>query len=66
MREQYKESLITSCLVMIMLAVGLWVVANQRDSLRKENQDLKQQAVEKGFAEWIVKGYNDTEFKWKE
>lgn len=36
-----------------------FAVAEQRDTLKKE-------AVEHGFAEWIVIGQNQTEFKWKE
>lgn len=50
----------------IILAVSLIVVVEQRDSAKKEIHDFQQQAVEKGFAQWVVKGYNDTEFKWKE
>jgi hypothetical protein len=37
----------------------LFLVAGQRDA-------LKQEAVEHGYAEWIVIGQNKTEFKWKE
>jgi len=46
-------------LAAIMLAVGLFIVADQRD-------ELKSEAVKRGFAEWIVIGQNNTEFKWKE
>lgn len=48
-----------SVLVVITLVAALFVVADQRD-------DLKQEAVDRGFAEWVVKGKDDTEFKWKE
>jgi hypothetical protein len=34
------------------------MVAQQRD-------ELKQEAVKRGYAEWIVIGENNTEFKWK-
>lgn len=43
----------------ITLGICAFVAAGQRD-------DLKQEAVDRGFAEWIVKGENKTEFKWKE
>jgi len=46
-------------LAAIMLAVGLFIVADQRDA-------LKQEAVDHGYAEWIVIGVNETEFKWKQ
>jgi hypothetical protein len=46
-------------LATIILAVGLFIVADQRD-------ELKAEAVKRGFAEWIVVGQNETEFKWKE
>jgi hypothetical protein len=46
-------------LAAIMLAIGLFIVAEQRD-------ELKAEAVKRGFAEWIVTGQNQTEFKWKE
>ena len=36
-----------------------FVAAGQRD-------DLKEEAVKRGYAEWIVIGKNNTEFKWKE
>jgi hypothetical protein len=48
-----------SLLATIILAVGLFIVADQRD-------ELKAEAVKRGFAEWIVVGQNETEFKWKE
>ena len=56
--ETYLEWLLV--LITIMLFAGLFAVADQRDS-------LKQQAVDKGFAEWqIVPGTKEIEFKWKE
>jgi bacteriorhodopsin len=56
--ETYLEWLLV--LITIILIVGLVAVADQRDS-------LKQQAVDKGFAEWqIISGTKETEFKWKE
>lgn len=32
----------------------------------KERDDLKQEAVDRGFAEWKVVGQNKTEFVWRE
>jgi hypothetical protein len=46
-------------LMLILALVCAFMVAEQRD-------DLKQEAVKRGFAEWIVTGQNQTEFKWKE
>lgn len=45
--------------VIIALLICAFDAAGQRD-------DLKQEAVDRGFAEWVVKGQNKTEFKWKE
>jgi len=56
-KETYLEWLLV--LITIILIAVLVAVADQRDS-------LKQQAVDKGFAEWVIKGQNQTEFKWKE
>jgi len=57
-KETYLEwSLV---LITIILIAVLFAVADERDS-------LKQQAVDKGFAEWqIISGTKETEFKWKE
>ena len=41
------------------LVICAFVAAGQRDI-------LKQEAVDRGFAEWVIKGENKTEFKWKE
>lgn len=46
-------------LAFIFAVVCAFMVAEQRDT-------LKQEAVEHGFAEWIVIGQDQTEFKWKE
>jgi hypothetical protein len=48
-------------LAAIILVVGLFIVivADQRD-------ELKAEAVKRGFAEWIVTGQNQTEFKWRD
>lgn len=57
-KETYLEWLLV--LITIILIAGLVAVADQRDS-------LKQQAVDKGFAEWqIISGTKEIEFKWKE
>jgi preprotein translocase subunit SecG len=44
--------------VLIVVLFILSVVAELRDQLKEE-------AVKRGFAEWIVIGENNTEFKWK-
>jgi hypothetical protein len=46
-------------LAVIIITVCAFMVAEQRDQLKAE-------AVKRGFAEWIVIGQNQTEFKWKE
>lgn len=49
-----------SIIMNVVFFVGLILSANQRDN-------LKQEAVDKGFAEWhIISGTKETEFKWKE
>jgi hypothetical protein len=35
-------------------------------SCLQQQDELKAEAVKRGFAEWIVIGQNQTEFKWKE
>lgn len=66
MNDQQKGAFTSLFAGIILMLVCLIIVANQRDNLKKDIQDFQQQAVEKGFAQWVVKGYNDTEFKWKE
>ena len=45
--------------LLILITVCAFAAAQQRD-------ELKQQAVDRGFAEWrIIKGSKETEFKWK-
>jgi hypothetical protein len=57
-QENYLELL--SVLMVILMTVAAFAVADQRDA-------LKQEAVDKGFAEWqIVTGTKELEFKWKE
>lgn len=46
-------------LAFILALICAFVAAGQRD-------DLKEEAVKHGYAEWIVIGQNKTEFKWKE
>jgi hypothetical protein len=48
-----------SLMMLILAGVCVFIAAEQRDA-------LKQEAVEHGYAEWIVTGQNETEFKWKE
>jgi hypothetical protein len=57
MKENTLEWL--SVAMIITLLICAFVAAGQRD-------DLKQEAVDRGFAEWVVKGQDKTEFKWKE
>lgn len=46
-------------MIITLLAFCAFVAADQRDK-------LKQQAVDRGFAEWrIIEGSKETEFKWK-
>ena len=45
--------------IIIALLICAFTAAGQRD-------DFKQEAVDRGFAEWVVKGQDKTEFKWKE
>lgn len=58
MSEKTLELLSVICFILLLIAALM--VAQQRD-------ELKQQAVDKGFAEWqIVLGTKETQFKWKE
>ena len=34
--------------------------------VKQDRDELKAEAVKRGYAEWIVIGENNTEFKWKE
>lgn len=43
----------------IFLIAGTFVVSNQRD-------ELKAEAVKRGFAEWVVKSNGSTTWQWKE
>jgi hypothetical protein len=43
----------------IFLIAGTFVVSNQRD-------ELKAEAVKRGFAEWVSDYNGNTTFKWKE
>ena len=43
----------------ILIVYCAFAVTEQRD-------ELKAEAVKRGYAEWIVIGENKTEFKWKE
>jgi hypothetical protein len=57
MSEKTVEILSAVCFVLLLIAALM--VAQQRD-------ELKQQAVDRGFAEWrIIEGSKETEFKWK-
>jgi hypothetical protein len=75
-KENYLEFLFGS--VFILMTVAAFVVAAQRiHALAAELGEralaaaaqvdaLKQEAVDRGFAGWVIKGQNETEFKWKE
>lgn len=43
----------------IFLIAASFIAANQRD-------DLKAEAVKRGFAEWVVNEKGDTTWKWKD
>ncbi len=43
----------------ILLSIAVFRAVSQRD-------DLKTQAVKRGFAEWVVNEKGDTTWKWKE
>lgn len=48
------------CVFFILLGVAAFIVAEQRD-------ELKQQAVERGYAEWVVDpNGRTTTWQWKE
>lgn len=58
MSKNTQEWLLTVCFLLVLAAA--FMVANQRDS-------IKQEAVDRGFAEWhVIEGTSDTEFRWKE
>jgi|688.fasta_scaffold821981_2 hypothetical protein len=46
-------------LMLLLVIICLFLVAEQRD-------ELKEEAVKRGFAEWVVIGQNNTVFKMKE
>jgi hypothetical protein len=51
------------CIIMILSAIILFIAAFMAASQRDE---LKAEAVKRGFAEWIVDEKGDTTWKWKE
>ena len=54
-----KMSEVINVVCVIILVVALIVTANQRDTLKK-------QAVEKGYAEWVVTPEGNATWQWKE
>lgn len=52
-------SFVVMFVVMFFFFIGMMVSIGQRD-------DLKSEAVQRGFAEWIVNTRGNTTFKWKE
>lgn len=46
-------------LLLAMTVVALIIGANQRDK-------MKQEAVERGYAEWVVDSKGETKWRWKE
>lgn len=52
---------ICRCLFIIIaiLVTTIFIVADQKDSLKVE-------AVERGYAEWVVDSSGNSEWKWKE
>lgn len=57
MSDQTISGLMCVCFLLILFAV--FMIAYQRD-------ELKQQAVERGCAEWVVKSDGSTTWQWKE
>jgi len=51
------EAFMTACVISLIFVVFL---------LETQGDDLKAQAVKRGFAEWVVNEKGDTTFKWKE
>ena len=58
MNEDKKYELIGVFAAILLLIIAVSAAA-ERDA-------LKQQAIDRGFAEWKVIGENETEFVWKE
>jgi len=56
--KEYTQEWIAVATIIILL-ICAFVAAGQRDN-------LKQEAVNRGFAEWKVVGENKTEFVWRE
>jgi len=56
--KEYTQEWIAVATIIILL-ICAFVAAGQRDN-------LKQEAVNRGYAEWKVIGENETEFVWKE
>lgn len=48
-----------TCCVCVTLLFAAVVIASQRD-------DLKKQAVERGYAEWVVSSSGDARWQWKD
>lgn len=46
-------------LLFVMAVVALFIGVNQRDK-------MKQEAVERGYAEWVVDSKGETKWRWKE
>ena len=58
MNKNTPEWLMALCFLLMLAAA--FMVANQHD-------ELKQEAVDRGFAEWhVIEGTSETEFRWKE
>ena len=57
MSELARQCIMT--LSAILLFISAFMAASQRD-------DLKAEAVKRGFAEWVVDEKGDTTWKWKE
>lgn len=54
-----KMNEVLSVVCVIIVFVALFVLANQRDTLKK-------QAVEKGYAEWVATPEGKATWQWKE
>jgi hypothetical protein len=60
MSEQTISGLMCVCFLIILISafIVISLVASERD-------ELKQQAVERGCAEWVVKSNGSTTWQWK-
>lgn len=63
-----KEDFIARLLLLLIavLFVAMCFAVHQRDILKEEAVKRGQEAVKRGFAEWVVSTTGEAEWKWKE